>query len=217
MNFADKLKKLRKEKGLSQEQLAEKCNVSRQAISKWELGQGYPETERLLILCELFGVDLNYLLLNKKIEPNRSNNNFSYNQFLGKWVNILLNDRHLSLINVAVLAMDDHFIMYNYKKKNGIIEIKHIKTITQEYISKSKINRAVQLFNEGTLFYKKSAYELLMGKPCLIRLKNNDLFPTFLAYTNIFIISIIDNEMIISKDGKQSIIKLSDILTILEI
>ncbi len=43
--FLKKLFKLRKEKGLSQEALAEKINTTRQAISKWENGQGYPETE----------------------------------------------------------------------------------------------------------------------------------------------------------------------------
>lgn len=48
MVFGEKLFKLRKEKGLSQEALAEKVNTSRQAISKWKNGQGFPETEKLL-------------------------------------------------------------------------------------------------------------------------------------------------------------------------
>jgi len=43
MNFSDKLQKLRKQKGLSQEELAEECGVSRQAISKWESDQSMPE------------------------------------------------------------------------------------------------------------------------------------------------------------------------------
>ena len=43
MNFADKLKELRKQKGISQEQLAEKIYVSRQAITKWESGNGIPD------------------------------------------------------------------------------------------------------------------------------------------------------------------------------
>ena len=45
MTFGEKLLQLRKEKGLSQEALAEKINTTRQAISKWENGQGYPETD----------------------------------------------------------------------------------------------------------------------------------------------------------------------------
>ncbi|MGC9935350.1 helix-turn-helix domain-containing protein [Priestia aryabhattai] len=62
MVFGEKLFKLRKEKGLSQEALAEKVNTSRQAISKWENGQGFPETEKLLLLGNIFEVSIDYLL-----------------------------------------------------------------------------------------------------------------------------------------------------------
>lgn len=54
MTFGEKLFKLRKEKGLSQEALAEKVNTTRQAISKWENGQGFPETEKLLMIRKHF-------------------------------------------------------------------------------------------------------------------------------------------------------------------
>ena len=62
MNFSGKLQKLRKEKGMSQENLAEALDVSRQAISKWESGQSYPETEKLLTLSQMFGVTLDSLM-----------------------------------------------------------------------------------------------------------------------------------------------------------
>ena len=62
MNFGEKLFSLRKEKGLSQEALAEQLNTSRQAVSKWENDQGYPETEKLLMLANLFEVSVDYLL-----------------------------------------------------------------------------------------------------------------------------------------------------------
>ena len=55
MNFAEKLKTLRKEKGISQEALAEKINVSRQAITKWETGLGLPDIENLIAISSLFG------------------------------------------------------------------------------------------------------------------------------------------------------------------
>lgn len=63
MSFADNLQSIRKEKQLSQEELAEKIGVSRQAISKWEQGSGYPETEKLLILSQELNVSLDYLML----------------------------------------------------------------------------------------------------------------------------------------------------------
>ncbi|WP_410984588.1 helix-turn-helix domain-containing protein [Bacillus cereus] len=62
MDFGEKLFKLRKEKGLSQEALAEKLNTSRQAISKWENGQGFPETEKFLMIGNIFEVSVDYLL-----------------------------------------------------------------------------------------------------------------------------------------------------------
>ena len=49
MTFGEKLYKLRKEQNLSQEALAEKVNATRQAVSRWENNQGFPETEKLLI------------------------------------------------------------------------------------------------------------------------------------------------------------------------
>jgi transcriptional regulator with XRE-family HTH domain len=63
MSFADNLQSKRKEKQLSQEELAERIGVSRQAISKWEQGSGYPETEKLLILSQELNVSLDYLML----------------------------------------------------------------------------------------------------------------------------------------------------------
>ncbi len=62
MIFADKLVKLRKKSGMSQEELAEKMNVSRQAVSKWESAQSVPDLEKILQLGNLFGVTLDYLL-----------------------------------------------------------------------------------------------------------------------------------------------------------
>lgn len=66
MNLGEKIFKLRKENGLSQEALAEKVGTSRQAISKWENNQGFPETEKLLLLSNVFGVSVDFLLKDEK-------------------------------------------------------------------------------------------------------------------------------------------------------
>lgn len=60
--LSEKLYKLRKNSGLSQEQLAEQLNVSRQAISKWEQGTAVPESEKLITISNYFGVTVDYLL-----------------------------------------------------------------------------------------------------------------------------------------------------------
>ena len=62
MSFAENLKQLRKEKQLSQEELAEILDVSRQAVSKWEQGIGYPEVEKLLLLSNKLRVSLDSLM-----------------------------------------------------------------------------------------------------------------------------------------------------------
>ena len=62
MNFPEKLQKLRKERGWSQEELANRITVSRQAVSKWELGTAVPDTDNIVQLSELFGVTTDYLI-----------------------------------------------------------------------------------------------------------------------------------------------------------
>ncbi len=62
MNFAEKLLKLRTQYGYSQEVLAEKLNVSRQAVSKWELGTTLPETDKVIAISDFFAVSTDYLL-----------------------------------------------------------------------------------------------------------------------------------------------------------
>ena len=68
MNLGEKIYKLRKERNLSQEALAEFVGTTRQAISKWENNQGYPETEKLLLLSNVFEVSIDFLLKDEKTE-----------------------------------------------------------------------------------------------------------------------------------------------------
>ena len=62
MNLADNLKKIRKDNNLSQEQLAEKLGVSRQAVSKWESGISYPEMDKVIQICNIFNLNINELM-----------------------------------------------------------------------------------------------------------------------------------------------------------
>lgn len=67
MNMADRIQHLRKSKGISQEELADKVGVSRQAVSKWESEQSTPDIEKVILLSNFFDVTTDYLL--KGIEP----------------------------------------------------------------------------------------------------------------------------------------------------
>lgn len=75
MTFGEKIQKLRKEAGLSQEELAYQLGVSRQAVSKWERDNGYPETEKIVRMSKLFHVSLDYLLNDEDTEKPEINPN----------------------------------------------------------------------------------------------------------------------------------------------
>lgn len=88
MKFGDKLIALRKKKGLSQEELAEKLGVSRQSVSKWESNNTYPETEKIIQICNLFDCSMDDLINDKitdigEVERKEKNNiNFTIDSFL---------------------------------------------------------------------------------------------------------------------------------------
>ena len=68
MNFSEKLLTLRKANNLTQEQLAEKLDVSRQSISKWESGQATPDLEKIVVMSAIFEVTTDYLLKSSEID-----------------------------------------------------------------------------------------------------------------------------------------------------
>ena len=62
MTMGEKILRMRKARGWSQEELAERMNVSRQAVSRWETGSAKPDADKIVGLCDLFGVSADYLL-----------------------------------------------------------------------------------------------------------------------------------------------------------
>lgn len=69
MNLSERLEDLRKQHDLTQDQLAEKLTVTRQAVSRWEWGLAYPTIENLQALAQLYQVSLDTLLLDEPPEP----------------------------------------------------------------------------------------------------------------------------------------------------
>lgn len=72
MTFGEKLQDLRRKGAMSQDILAEKLEVSRQAVSKWERDEAMPETEKIIRIANLFGVSIDYLLLDVKTSARQS-------------------------------------------------------------------------------------------------------------------------------------------------
>ena len=100
MNFNKNLQELRKKNNLSQEELAEKINVARQTISKWELGETAPNLEQAISLANALKVDLNELILGKPKKVNSSN---KYN-FL-KIIGLVFTDILATLIFIMIILL----------------------------------------------------------------------------------------------------------------
>lgn len=83
MNFAEKIYALRTQAGMSQASLAELLQVSRQTVSKWELGTSYPEIDKLVAISDLFHVTTDYLLKNQNIRSKDTQLDRLVLQFLG--------------------------------------------------------------------------------------------------------------------------------------
>ena len=67
MTIYDRIRELRRKRGISQEELAEQLGISRQAVSKWESGQSMPDLDKIILLSDYFDVTTDYLL--KGIQP----------------------------------------------------------------------------------------------------------------------------------------------------
>ena len=96
MTIGEKIYQLRTMTGISQEELAERISVSRQSVSKWEMNQALPQIDKVLQLCELFGISTDTLLQdNLSITPKKSSGNkyFGTDGFRGE-ANVNLTSMH---------------------------------------------------------------------------------------------------------------------------
>ncbi|MBE6682291.1 MAG: helix-turn-helix transcriptional regulator [Ruminococcaceae bacterium] len=112
MEFNEKLQELRKNKGLTQEELAEALYVSRTAISKWELGRGYPSLESLKEIAKYFSVTIDELLSSDEImsiaqEDNKQKENHFRSLVFG-------------LLDICVLMF--FFLPFFGQKANGVVQ-----------------------------------------------------------------------------------------------
>ena len=87
MSFAGNISKLREKYNITQEQLAEVLEVSRQSVSKWESNMAYPETDKLISLAKLFKCSTDYLLkdecANTAEKYNKKENILSHQKIIG--------------------------------------------------------------------------------------------------------------------------------------
>lgn len=123
LNFSEKLIKLRKEKGFSQEELGNKLNVARQTVSKWELGETTPEMDKLIKMSEIFDITLDELIKGEKEEETISGDNSNTNtqKLAGLVIKILkgLGVFLIVLLIVSILLAIMGFVAFNRVGEDG--------------------------------------------------------------------------------------------------
>lgn len=135
MTLATKLVSLRKQKGLTQMELAEKLNVSRQAISRWEVGAAVPSTDNMKILGDLYEVPVDYLL-NEEIENIAKKDEDAQEQSSQEPEKngIFLNRRsvYVSVAIILVLLVIISTLVVHNKNQEKVIPIEEMTTLGED-------------------------------------------------------------------------------------
>lgn len=168
MNFNEKLQKLRKEKKYSQEELADMLDVTRQSVSKWESGQTYPEMDKLLAICKIFGCTLEELT-NDTIKLNEfagekkskvSDIASSVEEFIEKTYHYFTGSTFKDILKCLIIM----FVVYNYTLYYGVRIVvtsseKNVSTIKKNSETKQK-DEEKEINNQDIYDYKKKISSL---------------------------------------------------------
>jgi len=176
MKFEENLVKLRKSKGLSQEELAEKLDVSRQTVYKWESGQSYPELDRLVMISKHFGYTIDELL-NKDLAISDDGMKIKYDRFYNRYS--FFTAFGVFFIIMAVAAMLALFALYKEEKYYIPLTVFFVLLligisiliafgIQADYFNKTIPNDTdFYTLEEREIFSKKYAIGIIVGIGCL--------------------------------------------------
>ena len=147
MKFNEKLISLRKSKGMSQEELGEKLNVTRQTISKWELGQTTPEMDKLMEMAKLFGMSLDELTNEEeaKIEETVERKDNEENLGRRKKVSIVLIIILVLLMVIAIIYAATE--ISNKRKEQALEDVDSLFSEVLDY-SGEQMKDVINVFGE---------------------------------------------------------------------
>jgi len=224
MKFGENLKKLRKQKKMSQEDLAERVNVSRQSVSKWETGDAYPEMNNILELCKIFNCKINDLVhkdmsdidsLDKEIIMNVVKFNEKEQKTMKgicKTISIISKIIKVCAI-IGIVAIIISMIAIPFLKNNVSLEGKNI------FVNNSSIgtiNNNYEMFMITEIFNNHSATELaVIGEISLFTMAVTLylIYAMFSHLTKIFT-NIHDQKTPFTKENIEHIKKISILLTL---
>lgn len=221
MTFSERLQELRKAQGLSQEMLAEKCGVTRQSVSKWETGLGYPETEKILALCGLFGVSADCLLrdtTNTNSNEKKAEQTFPYTQYIGKWAQVFLKDKEFNgFYCIALVAIRDSQLLFvDDKCKAILITASSISTISN-FTMKKQMKKLPPIPDGETI---ADAGNYFINRKCDIKMKQEHPLFGFNKPGGIYsvLVDCISADAVTAHnlDGGSHTVKMADVLFIKE-
>lgn len=147
MNFGERLKQIRNNQGLSQEQLAEKIGVSRQAITKWETNRGLPDVENMIILAEIFKMTLDELVLQRTDEQERNEAIFESETVYDIDCNKHFDIRIGSAGKISICTCDDEKI--HIKLQSDVLD--NVNSLYKVKIDENKRRLDIECQNKNTI------------------------------------------------------------------
>lgn len=214
MTLGEKIRFLRAKDSITQETLAEKLNVSRSAIAKWETNNGTPDIGNLKRISQMFAISMddllddNYRIDASSIKDVRLDN--GYSEYMGYFCNIELKGWNDGVFNVLIVGEDKDFIFYKRKEKEqylyGLIGRKYIKSIDRDLNCKTLSE--YHKFAGKDYFCMKHVCLEVAAKDGFIKgffdFRNDD-------YIDVIINSFTDNEIVLEVGGVISIDDVSKI------
>lgn len=171
MTIGEKIKLLRTEKGITQEALAEKLNVSRSAIAKWETNSGVPEVSNLIIISKLFEISVDELIDDtKKITVTETKDKiFDFSEYAGKYYDIELNGWNDGVFDIFIIGEDEEFLFYQKSDQNKPV----FGMIGKKYIVSVKLSKQSSLPHDDISSINRNYF---CGKSVYVELASRDGF-----------------------------------------
>lgn len=170
MTIGEKIKLLRTSNAITQEELAEKLNVSRSAIAKWETDNGTPEISNLKLISKMFSISLDDLVNDEcqigehSTEDNKPFSNYS--DYSGYYYTINLKGWNDGVSDVFILGEDKDFLIY--QKENGVKGL-----IGKKYVTSLKKGKQHSILCEKTEFEGRKYFCM---KPVFVELASREGF-----------------------------------------
>ena len=190
MNIGEKLKLRRKKAGFTQEQVAEKMNITRQTLSNWEVGKHYPDLDAIISLSQIYNLSLDELLLGKiyfKGEDLIMNKNLPFEE-----VQVLIKTHYPNAVNIKelngglvsqtyqfevekqrfIFQVGNHLENYNKELfiKNNFSEILPVRRVIQVYQTDLASAYCISEYIEGDKLFDLNSQQLLDIVPAVLNI-----------------------------------------------